>query len=203
MDGAGCARRKPLAPSSRPGVRRSSGSGPKARTSMGSNVRENWRTALLTCAGCCKSGSVSGPPTRPSIGPGGMRLGGAPCQEVSTRRRWICCKASPRSDTCPPVGKVTPHPDPPPQGGREISSSESPPQGGREISSPESPPQRGREISSPESPPQGGRKISAQGVRCPFCRSSDVEVISLFGSQVMTMQCKCRGCGSYFEASKY
>jgi len=40
-------------------------------------------------------------------------------------------------------------------------------------------------------------------VRCPFCRSSDVEVISLFGSQVMTMQCKCRACGSYFEASKY
>src|SRR5438552_5636839 len=131
---------------------------------MGSNVRENGRTALLTCAGCCKSGSVSGSPTRPSIGPGGMALGGAPCREVSTGRRSICCKASPRSDTCPPVGKVTPHPD---------------------------------------HPPQGGREISAQGVRCPFCRSSDVEVISLFGSQVMTMQCKCRACGSYFEASKY
>jgi len=39
--------------------------------------------------------------------------------------------------------------------------------------------------------------------KCPFCRSEDTEVISLFGSQVMTMQCKCRACGSFFEASKY
>jgi len=38
---------------------------------------------------------------------------------------------------------------------------------------------------------------------CPFCRSVDTEVISLFGSQVMTMQCKCHACGSFFEASKY
>jgi uncharacterized Zn finger protein len=46
----------------------------------------------------------------------------------------------------------------------------------------------------------GGREISP---KCPFCRSADVDVISLFGSQVMTMQCKCRACGSFFEASKY
>ncbi len=39
--------------------------------------------------------------------------------------------------------------------------------------------------------------------KCPFCRSKDTEVISLFGSQVMTMQCKCRACGNFFEASKY
>jgi len=39
--------------------------------------------------------------------------------------------------------------------------------------------------------------------RCPFCRSADTEVISLFGSQVMTMRCKCHACGSFFEASKY
>jgi hypothetical protein len=38
---------------------------------------------------------------------------------------------------------------------------------------------------------------------CPFCRSADTEIISLFGSQVMTMQCKCHACGSFFEASKY
>jgi len=43
----------------------------------------------------------------------------------------------------------------------------------------------------------------ADGPACPFCRSKDNEVISLFGSQVMTMQCKCRACGSFFEASKY
>ena len=48
--------------------------------------------------------------------------------------------------------------------------------------------------------PVGGREISP---KCPFCRSADVDVISLFGSQVMTMQCKCRACGSFFEASKY
>jgi transcription elongation factor Elf1 len=45
----------------------------------------------------------------------------------------------------------------------------------------------------------GGDKDS----HCPFCRSSETEVISLFGSQVMTMQCRCTRCGSYFEASKY
>ncbi len=50
-------------------------------------------------------------------------------------------------------------------------------------------------------PAQRGREVSRPG--CPFCKSTDVEVISLFGSQVMTMQCKCRACGSYFEASKY
>ena len=43
----------------------------------------------------------------------------------------------------------------------------------------------------------------ADGPGCPFCRSNDTEVISLFGSQVMTMQCKCRACGSFFEAGKY
>ncbi len=48
--------------------------------------------------------------------------------------------------------------------------------------------------------PQDGREPKP---RCPFCRGNDTEVISLFGSQVMTMQCKCRTCGSFFEASKY
>jgi hypothetical protein len=38
---------------------------------------------------------------------------------------------------------------------------------------------------------------------CPFCKATDTEVISLFGSQVMTMQCKCLACGSFYEASKY
>jgi transcription elongation factor Elf1 len=39
--------------------------------------------------------------------------------------------------------------------------------------------------------------------RCPFCGAADAEIISLFGSQVMTMQLRCRQCRSYFEASKY
>jgi len=43
----------------------------------------------------------------------------------------------------------------------------------------------------------------ADGPACPFCKSAETVVISLFGSQVMTMQCKCRACGSFFEASKY
>jgi len=46
----------------------------------------------------------------------------------------------------------------------------------------------------------GGGDMPSQ---CPFCRSKETEVISLFGSQVMTMQCKCRACGNFFEASKY
>ena len=38
---------------------------------------------------------------------------------------------------------------------------------------------------------------------CPFCRSDDVEVISLFGTHAMLLQYRCRSCASYFEASKY
>jgi uncharacterized Zn finger protein len=38
---------------------------------------------------------------------------------------------------------------------------------------------------------------------CPFCRSTDAEVISLFGTQAMTLQYRCRKCGSYYEAIKY
>jgi len=49
----------------------------------------------------------------------------------------------------------------------------------------------------------GGGEMVSLPARCPFCRSKDTEVISLFGSQVMTMQCKCRACGNFFEASKY
>ena len=39
--------------------------------------------------------------------------------------------------------------------------------------------------------------------RCPFCGVHDAEVISLFGTHAMLLQYRCRGCGSYFEASKY
>jgi uncharacterized Zn finger protein len=49
----------------------------------------------------------------------------------------------------------------------------------------------------------GGETDGRENPDCPFCRSKDTEVISLFGSQVMTMQCKCRACGNFFEASKY
>ena len=39
--------------------------------------------------------------------------------------------------------------------------------------------------------------------RCPFCGSHDAEVISLFGTQAMTLQYRCRGCASLYEAIKY
>jgi transposase-like protein len=35
---------------------------------------------------------------------------------------------------------------------------------------------------------------------CPFCESADVELVSQFGSQIMTSQWACRACNSYFEA---
>src|ERR1700730_5727175 len=60
----------------------------------------------------------------------------------------------------------------------------------------------------PDPPPEGEGNSNLQERRevspsCPFCRSTDTEIISLFGSQVMTMQCKCRACGSFYEAIKY
>jgi transposase-like protein len=36
-------------------------------------------------------------------------------------------------------------------------------------------------------------------VRCPFCKSDRSELISLFGSQLLTSQYRCTACGSYFE----
>lgn len=38
---------------------------------------------------------------------------------------------------------------------------------------------------------------------CPFCASKDAEVISLFGTQAVTLQYRCRSCGSIYEALKY
>jgi transposase-like protein len=37
-------------------------------------------------------------------------------------------------------------------------------------------------------------------MRCPFCRSVDVELVSPFGAQIITSQFRCRGCNTYFEA---
>ncbi|MGH7778151.1 MAG: hypothetical protein ACREPI_13395 [Candidatus Dormibacterales bacterium] len=58
---------------------------------------------------------------------------------------------------------------------------------------------------APEGPAEGGREPPAPelGPACPFCGARDAEVISLFGTQALTMQCRCRRCGSYFEAVKY
>jgi DNA-directed RNA polymerase subunit RPC12/RpoP len=39
--------------------------------------------------------------------------------------------------------------------------------------------------------------------RCPHCGSRDGDVISLFGTQAMTLQYRCRRCGTVYEALKY
>ena len=35
---------------------------------------------------------------------------------------------------------------------------------------------------------------------CPFCDSADVELIAPWGGQIITSQCRCRACNTYFEA---
>jgi hypothetical protein len=43
----------------------------------------------------------------------------------------------------------------------------------------------------------------ADAPRCPFCGSAEVERVSLFGSQLLTEQCYCHACHTYFEHVKY
>lgn len=40
------------------------------------------------------------------------------------------------------------------------------------------------------------------GPSCPFCGSADTELLSLFGSQLLTEQWYCRACGTPFEHIK-
>ena len=37
-------------------------------------------------------------------------------------------------------------------------------------------------------------------VACPFCKADTCELVSLFGSQLLLSQYRCKRCGSYFEA---
>ncbi|MFZ0217122.1 MAG: hypothetical protein WAM30_14420 [Candidatus Dormiibacterota bacterium] len=39
--------------------------------------------------------------------------------------------------------------------------------------------------------------------RCPSCGSRDLDLLSLFGTQAMTLQYRCRECRTPFEAIKY
>lgn len=39
--------------------------------------------------------------------------------------------------------------------------------------------------------------------RCPHCGAPDPEVISLFGTQAISLQYRCARCGEIFEAVKY
>jgi hypothetical protein len=41
---------------------------------------------------------------------------------------------------------------------------------------------------------------SSGGPSCPFCDSAEIELVSLFGSQLLVSQHRCRTCRSYFEA---
>jgi transposase-like protein len=40
-------------------------------------------------------------------------------------------------------------------------------------------------------------------VACPFCGSTETEMIALFGMQMMTSQYYCQHCHSAFEAVKW
>ena len=35
---------------------------------------------------------------------------------------------------------------------------------------------------------------------CPFCESTDVEIVSPWAGQIITCQVRCRSCNTYFEA---
>ncbi len=37
-------------------------------------------------------------------------------------------------------------------------------------------------------------------MRCPFCGSREVELVCAWGGQMITSQCRCRSCDTYFEA---
>lgn len=50
------------------------------------------------------------------------------------------------------------------------------------------------ERASLRAPGEGGAAIA-----CPFCGSTDVELLSLFGSQLLTDQYYCRACRTPFE----
>jgi hypothetical protein len=47
--------------------------------------------------------------------------------------------------------------------------------------------------------PSGARDDASH---CPFCGSADVELLSLFGSQLLTEQAYCRTCRTPFERVK-
>lgn len=46
-------------------------------------------------------------------------------------------------------------------------------------------------------------KMNTEKIACPFCNSTETEMIALFGMQMMTTQHYCRHCHSVFEAVKW
>lgn len=49
---------------------------------------------------------------------------------------------------------------------------------------------------------QGGDGMPPESVVCPFCRSTDTELLSMFGAQLSTVQYYCRACRTPFEYMK-
>jgi hypothetical protein len=47
--------------------------------------------------------------------------------------------------------------------------------------------------------PTGALGQAIASVACPFCGSMDVELLALFGSQLLTDQYYCRACRTPFE----
>jgi hypothetical protein len=43
------------------------------------------------------------------------------------------------------------------------------------------------------------RQIDRTPMTCPFCEAEHPELVSLFGSQLLLSQYRCRACGTYFE----
>jgi len=58
-------------------------------------------------------------------------------------------------------------------------------------------------MESPRQKPRPEAEHPRSAPRCPFCASHRNEVISLFGTQAMTLQYRCLECGSFYEAIKY
>jgi hypothetical protein len=61
---------------------------------------------------------------------------------------------------------------------------------------------RGYSPSQNEAPTQranGPSDMDRRAVVCPFCHSTDAELLSLFGSQLSTDQWYCRNCHTPFE----
>lgn len=55
----------------------------------------------------------------------------------------------------------------------------------------------------PARPGPDVRQEARRSPRCPGCGSREVEVISLFGQQAITLQYRCHRCATPFEALKY
>src|SRR4051812_42450998 len=52
----------------------------------------------------------------------------------------------------------------------------------------------------PRNTTSDARRAAPPAVACPFCGAAHAEVVSLFGTQLLLSQYRCRACHTYFEA---